>query len=328
MHLSQPVLGKLERFCQRALGLHHGADVGPLIQICLYYTTFVALLIPGVIENRIGRAALLILLTLLNFALTIGVMHMHAHRQLFRYASLNRLLEILLCFPAVLTAAEMYVFHVLNHHSHENDSQDASTTFGQERGWRAVRYWLVYWYRVKSYTFRTLFSKGRGKMQAHHRRWLVFDTVLVVPIIWLLTYTLGTRMLYCWWLPFGITLLSSGYFAWLTHAPSSANGAAKDAVNTVSNYLNVFIFNQGYHTVHHRHPGIHWTDIPAKLDEMLEADERFIVPYWVLLFSAWRVLRPLRFADAPFGAQWKQRYMARRDSVGVRSRILPYYGWI
>src|SRR5207249_10542015 len=120
---------------------------------------------------------------------------------------------------------------------------------------------------------------------------------------------------YLWAIPLVLTHVTTGYFAWLTHAPAAEG--VNGSLNTVNNWLGLFIFNQGYHLVHHRWPGIHWTEIPDKLELMDEVDPRYIVPYWVTLNSAWRIAAPERFQNARFGAEWKRRFAAQRASRRV-----------
>jgi fatty acid desaturase len=132
-------------------------------------------------------------------------------------------------------------------------------------------------------------------------------------------------LLYFYVLPLFVTHVSCGFFAWLTHAPAK-EGPFNSSVNTVNNMMGLFIHNQGYHAVHHRYPGLHWTDIPDQLELMLEVDDPYIVPYWVVLPSAIRILRPTAFLNHRFGKKWKGRYQKRQGRIRLRS--LPYFSWI
>jgi len=40
--------------------------------------------------------------------------------------------------------------------------------------------------------------------------------------------------------------------------------------NFVSPLLNFFCYNNGYHTIHHMHPGWHWKDLPSKHTELVK----------------------------------------------------------
>ena len=95
---------------------------------------------------------------------------------------------------------------------------------------------------------------------------MVFSLALVGVLTWLDPIA----MFWLWVVPLAITHVQAGYFAWLTHAPAGVQGSINGSMNTANNWLGLFIFNQGYHQVHHEYPGIHWTDIPDRLDVMLD----------------------------------------------------------
>ena len=126
-----------------------------------------------------------------------------------------------------------------------------------------------------------------------------------------------------------MTHANIGYFAWLTHAPAREfSDDPSKSMNTVGNWLNFWIFNQGYHSVHHRYPGINWSQIPDKLDFMREVEPDVIVPYWMTINSAWRVMVPARFLDAGYGTRWKAKLDKRLGEGRVRARYLPWFAWI
>ena len=329
IHAPTPFLGRAERLAERVLRLEHGANVGPLLHVACYYACFASLLVPGAVEARSARAALWVLAILLNYSLTIGVMHMHAHRKLFVARGANRVLEVLLCFPSLLTCAEMTVLHVHHHHKHNDGPGDVTSTVGRERGLRALGYWWTYSYVVKAFTIREIFGAHRARWRKHRfRTTFVMDTIVCFGSVAALTAAAPGPMLVGYWLPILITYVTIGYFSWLTHAPAGDRASADGSVNTVNNVLNLFIFNQGYHSVHHQYPGIHWTEIPSRLERMTAVSPDYIVPYWVTLNSAWRIARPTRFLDAAHGARWHRRLRARLAAGRVRNRWLPYFAWI
>jgi fatty acid desaturase len=144
---------------------------------------------------------------------------------------------------------------------------------------------------------------------------------------WYVTDTTRFTLFYA--IPFIVTQVNSGYFAWLTHAPARAfEEDPSKSMNTVGNWLNFFIFNQGYHSVHHRYPGIHWSQIPDKLDFMQKVEPDVIVPYWMTLNSAWRLIVPGGFLTATYGERWKAKLDKRIEEGTVRSRYLPWFAWI
>lgn len=323
-------LGRAERFAERWLRLEHGANAGPLLHVACYYGFLALLVVPGTVTSWPARLALIVLVTLLNYSLTIGVMHMHCHRWLFTAAAPNRVLELLLCFPSFLTSAEMTVLHVHHHHKHNDGDHDVTSTLGTERGLRAIGYWFAYGSIVKSFTVKELYLR---KLHPSWRRlgfrWkFALDSVLCIGAAVALTVWSPWVALTCYWIPFAVTHVTIGYFSWLTHAPAGDRESVDGSINNVDNLLNLFIFNQGYHAIHHRHPGIHWSDIPERLALMTEIDPRYIVPYWVTPNSAWRIVTAERFRDREHGEAWKARLETKLADGTYRSRGLPYFVWI
>jgi fatty acid desaturase len=273
---------------------------------------------------------LIVVLALVNLSITIGVLHMHTHRPLFVSRRANRVVDLLCCLPAWLTAAEMREVHVLNHHRFNDGPRDVTSTEGREHGVRAVWYWIRYGVIVKKHTLRTLFAADPSKDRRRRRHQFIADLTLVVALCTAAELVVElNRFILFFWIPFLITQVNAGYFAWLTHAPArDFDDDPSKSVNTVGNWLNFLIFNQGYHSVHHRYPGIHWTQIPDKLDFMRQVDPGVVVPYWMTLNSAWRLMRSGGFLDATYGQQWKADLEKRIEEGSVRSRYLPWFAWI
>jgi len=329
MRAGRPWLRAAERLAERVLRVEHGANLGPLLHVACYAALFALLVAPGAVVAWPARSALWLVTTLLNYSLTIGVMHMHCHRKLFVARALNRALELALCFPSLLTSAEMTVLHVHHHHKHNDGAGDVTSTLGRERGLAAIGYWLSYGWTVKWFTVRSIYATDvRRWRKQGFRATFAIDTALCAAAITALMVWRPWPMVTCYWIPFAVTHVTIGYFSWLTHAPAGDRTGIDGSVNTVDNVLNLFIFNQGYHAVHHEHPGIHWTDIPDRLDAMTRVAPDYIVPYWVTPNSAWRIAAPARFRNPHHGARWQARLQARMAAGRVRNRWLPYFAWI
>ena len=317
-------------FSRRVLKLEHPANVGPLLHIvCWIALLSVGLFVPAFTHWYLA-VPLIIVLSLLNLSITIGVLHMHTHRPLFVSQRMNRVADVLCCLPASLTAAEMREVHVLNHHRFNDGPGDVTSTEGRERGLRAVWYWIRYGYIVKKHTVQMLFAADVSTARRKRRHQFLFDATLQFALAMGLWFFVDPfRYLLFFWIPFLVTQVNSGYFAWLTHAPAREfEDDPSKSVNTVGNLLNFFVFNQGYHSVHHRYPGIHWSQIPDKLDFMRQVDPGVVVPYWMTLNTAWRVVAPPRFLTATYGERWKAKLDKRIDSGTVRARYLPWFAWI
>ena len=285
-------------FSRRVLKLEHPANAGPLAHIAGWLGLLAfGLLVPAA-TNWYLAVPLIVLLSLANLSITIGVLHMHTHRPLFVSRRMNRVVDVMCCTPATLTAAEMCEVHVLNHHRYNDGPGDVTSTGGRDQGLRAVWYWISYGAIVKNHTVRRTFAANASPGRRMRRHQFMLDSTLVVALIvatWYVTDT--TRFALFYGIPLIVAQVNSGYFAWLTHAPARGfNDEPNKSINTVGNWLNFFIFNQGYHSVHHRYPGIHWSQIPDKLDYMQKVEPVVIVPYWMTLNSTWRLIVPGAFS--------------------------------
>lgn len=319
-----------EPISRRIFRLENPANVGPLIHVVLWWVFLAFGLFAPIATAWFVAVPLIAVLTLLNFSLTIGVLHMHTHRPLFVDRRLNRVVDVLCALPAALTGTEMREVHVLNHHRFNDGPGDVTSTEGRERGLGALWYWLRYGSIVKAHTIRELFAADVSDAKRKRRRQFVTDCSLVLAfmvITWLVAGTVEFTLFY--WVPFLLTQVNSGYFAWLTHAPARQfEDDPSKSINTAGNILNFFIFNQGYHSVHHRYPGIHWSRIPDKLDFMREVRPDVIVPYWMTIQSAWRIATPARFLDSSYGERWKAKLEQRIEDGTVRPQRLRWFAWI
>ena len=99
--VANPSVAQAERphFSRRVFKLENPANIGPLVHIALWLGLLsVGLLVPGV-TNWYVAVPLIVLLSLLNLSITIGVLHMHTHRPLFTSARMNRVADFLCCLP-------------------------------------------------------------------------------------------------------------------------------------------------------------------------------------------------------------------------------------
>ena len=208
-------------FSRRVLKLDHPANVGPLAHfVCWFGLLGFGLLVPAT-TNWYLAVPLIATLTLLNLSITIGVLHMHTHRALFVSRRANRVVDVLCCAPGLLTAADMREVHVLNHHRFNDGPGDITSTERRETGMHAVWYWIRYGYVVKNHTVRTIFAADASAGRRKRRDQFILDFTLVVALI-LTTWWVAdnTRFLLFYGIPFAVTQVNSGYFAWLTHAPA------------------------------------------------------------------------------------------------------------
>jgi len=70
------------------------------------------------------------------------------------------------------------------------------------------------------------------------------------------------RALLFFFVPQQVALFSIQVVNYLQHIETDAYSDWNHSRNFVSKTLNVLLFNNGYHTVHHLKPGLHWSELP------------------------------------------------------------------
>jgi fatty acid desaturase len=221
----------------------------------------------------------------------------------------------------------MKYIHVHLHHRYSDGEGDPTSTKGYRSGWRAVWYWLRYPVVCHRHTLAGLFARDAVPGWRRLRVQYILDTSAVIAVAIVYGYFDLRGMLLFYVLPMVIVSVNIGYFAWLTHAPAD-DGPINGSINTTSNLMNLLIHNQGHHAPHHRYPGLHWTQLPDHLDMMKAVDDELIVPYWVTLDSALRILKPRSFRNPNYGRKWKERYTRSVAKGNNRLSFLPYFGWV
>lgn len=154
--------------------------------------------------------------------------------------------------------------HMIMHHVENNRWADLSTTFGYRRDhWPDfLRYWLRFMGRDNLLLARYLKQRG------HHR---VLKRFLLGSIAWLLavgglTVIAPMATLIVFVIPYVLTRFFLMAGNWAQHAfvnPDESDPRLGHSTILVNASQNQRCFNDGYHAVHHRHPGMHWTEMSA-----------------------------------------------------------------
>lgn len=71
------------------------------------------------------------------------------------------------------------------------------------------------------------------------------------------------KALFFFLIPQQVALFFIQVFNYVQHIEADAESEWNHSRNFVSPILNALLFNNGYHTVHHMKPGVHWTQTPA-----------------------------------------------------------------
>jgi fatty acid desaturase len=87
---------------------------------------------------------------------------------------------------------------------------------------------------------------------------------------------------------------------YLQHIETDADSDWNHSRNFVSRTLNLLLFNNGYHTVHHLKPGVHWSELPLLHREHASSiHPSLLVESWIRYVGYTYFVRPFLGRSAP-----------------------------
>jgi fatty acid desaturase len=195
--------------------------------------------------------------------------HNHTHSPVFRGRHANLLygawLSIFYGFPIV----SWLPTHKQNHHRYSNGEGDATATrrHASQDSLLALLSYPLASSRFQLPLLRHFVAQSFRMRSSYRLRILVEGVMLLIAhaaMLWLFIDTHGVRV-GAWGYGFAMALpaLLGTYWMMLTnylqHVGCRAGSVDEHSRNFVSPLMNWFVFDNGYHTVHHEQPGLHWS---------------------------------------------------------------------
>lgn len=198
--------------------------------------------------------------------------HNHNHCPTFHSRKLN---DFFAAYISVFYGYPLFAWiptHNLNHHKFVNKPGDATITWRYTKKhtfWVAATYFFVsaYWQSgpIKEYLAKARSSNGRV-----YKNIVTQATTVIVAHVALLTLALSLHgwqtgllvYLFAFGIPCAFALWSMMFTNYIQHIhcdPWSPDNHSRNFVSRVSNW---FVFDAGYHTVHHENAGTHWSKYP------------------------------------------------------------------
>jgi len=182
--------------------------------------------------------------------------------------------------------------HNLNHHKYVNKAGDATITWRYTRNhtfWVAISYFFVsaYWQSgpLKEYLAKAKASNGRVYRQIVTQAASVIGahvTLLTLALVLHGWKTGALVYLFAFGIPCGFALWSMMFTNYIQHIHCDPWSKDNHSRNFVGSFANWFVFDAGYHTVHHENPGTHWSLYPqlhaekaARIDPSLNERDIF-----------------------------------------------------
>jgi beta-carotene hydroxylase len=196
--------------------------------------------------------------------------HCHAHRGVFRSATLNGLFDQVLMLAAGNVTAVWRLQHVLGHHQdHLDQRADVAGVkrFAEGGAWRRVVFTLLGDALSVSDSLR-IARRQSARRRASLTRWLFLQlTIQLLATAVLLQANAPLALV----LFVGPNLLLRWFIFWFSF--SQHDGApAHDLYSgsmTHFGWTNAVFLNVGHHTAHHERPTLHWSLLPERTAQIL-----------------------------------------------------------
>jgi fatty acid desaturase len=198
--------------------------------------------------------------------------------------------------------------HNKNHHHLNNKEGDYTITYRISE--KNNLFTLLTYPTISSYFqqkpiadyLKTLWRSNRPKFYLAASQYLVLGVYYAVVLLW--NWKKAVLFIV---IPHQVSLFSVLIFNYVQHVHTDEESKYNHARNFVG-LINLMLFNNGYHTIHHESPGIHWSQTPAaqkKIANLIDPslNER---SFW------WYILRV--YLLAPFHSKFASHSM-RLDRI-------------
>lgn len=251
--------------------LKYKSDVKSVFYMLLIMLCFIALWNYGVKlwhESRTVSITIYVIYLYLSIAVSV-IIHNHTHLQMWQNKLLNKITD---CWLTIFYGFPVFVWfptHHKNHHVYVNKRNDVTRTYMSSEKNHLLTL-LTYptlsggAQQLPIFSFvKTAYSKDPGKF-----RYYILQ--IIILITWILSFLIldWQKALILVVIPQQVSLNTVLIFNYLQHVHAdeeSTYNSSRNFTNTVSNFM---LFNNGFHTIHHLRPALHWSTLPAEHDKI------------------------------------------------------------
>ncbi|MCA9562746.1 MAG: fatty acid desaturase [Myxococcales bacterium] len=203
-------------------------------------------------------------------AVTVAVIaHNHNHLGIWKNKTLNRITDYWITLFYGFPAFAWIPTHNMNHHKLNNREGDTSITWRHSEK-NNILTLLSYPTISGMYQQPAVKQFLRDRLKKNRRQGMYYLFQFLTLVAYLgVAFAIDWRkaLLYVF-IPQQVSLFTVLIFNYVQHVHADEESDVNHSRNFVGWGLNTFLFNNGYHTVHHDRPGLHWSLTPKAHEEI------------------------------------------------------------
>ncbi len=191
--------------------------------------------------------------------------HNHNHLPVWKNKFINQLHS---CWITLFYGFPTFAWiptHNKNHHRHNNKDPDYTKTYmSSERN--NILTLLIYPKLSGRAQLKPVIDYYKAAYKKPSKKFFYYYTMQIVCLVsWVvvaLIFNWKKALVYVV-IPQQVSVNVVLLFNYIQHVHADEESEFNHSRNIVGKMLNFFLFNNGYHTVHHMQPGLHWSTTPA-----------------------------------------------------------------
>ena len=189
-----------------------------------------------------------------------NVNHYHRHNYIFNNYRLNRIVDLILSLIIGAPSTRLHCVHMYNHHQYYKDNRDWSN-YKIAAYHKGLNRAIIYILRSSK---KIWLNRSDLNLSEKRKNELFFEKIFLwassVLVLYYSPYAFISLILPSWVIGLSLLLLANLINHDGCDLRSELNHS-RDFLNPIENWI---FINNGYHTMHHLYPALHWTELPKK----------------------------------------------------------------
>lgn len=188
-----------------------------------------------------------------------AICHNHHHVNIFTRPVLNRVLEVIMYLQTGTSPYSWTIHHNIGHHGDYLDQDRDPSRWQEPDGHTMSRVKYDFYNAFMIYPEIWKIGKRYPALFGRFKRWLLISNLVLLAFF---IYS-PMRTLIVFLVPMIAMLVILLDNTYQQHSGLKLSSHYVASRNVEHPLYNLTSWNLGYHTAHHMHPGIHWTELPA-----------------------------------------------------------------